>query len=126
MSMRSKVRTGATALGLAAAGVALAAGPAAAGTNGQQIRFYDNVGSVYSIRVIGQNEMGLDTYGCFGTPHARTDISGWWWKEAVTVQAFTNGSCSGEPVATNTNVYVPKAQDGDWKNVYFTTNGIVS
>ncbi|KUJ65773.1 hypothetical protein ACZ90_43520 [Streptomyces albus subsp. albus] len=107
---------------MAVAGVALAAGPAAAGSNGQQIRFYDNVGTVYSIMLIGQDQNGDPATGCFQTPHSRTDINGWWWKGFLTVRAYSDSGCS-ERLAEG-EVNVPKEQSSDYTAAWYTNGQI--
>ena len=43
---------------------------ALAGSNGQQLVFYDNIGDVYSICVDGHNQYGTYVFNqCWGTPN---------------------------------------------------------
>ncbi|MFC0597805.1 hypothetical protein [Streptomyces palmae] len=125
MRIRSKIRTGVAALGMAVAGVALAAGPAAAGSNGNQIRFYDNDGTVYSVWVSGYNQNGQWVSNCFGTPHSTTNLDGWWWSGYVHIDAYHNSSCSGSwPDAGSNNVWINPDLPTDYHNVFYTNGKI--
>ncbi|KUJ66914.1 hypothetical protein ACZ90_31215 [Streptomyces albus subsp. albus] len=112
-------------MGIAAAGLALAAGPAAAGTNGQQIRFYDNDGTAYSIFVYGKDQSGHWVGQCFDTPHSTTYINGWWWKETVSFSVYRTAGCPLDNESARGNVWVPPSQAGDYKDVVFS-NGRIS
>jgi hypothetical protein len=47
----------------------------------QQLVFYDNLGSAYSIKVFGYNQNGYYQNGvCFNTPGHTTVTWNWWWQ----------------------------------------------
>jgi hypothetical protein len=107
----SVLLVGAAAVGIAAA----TAGPAAAGTDGQQIAFYGGGGMNNGFaRVYGNNQHG----NYVTSPPVRLDSNGhgqldhWWWVGNVLVQYTSwNGNTTGR------YCYVPQDQsDSDWAN----------
>ena len=118
MSLIKKAATTGGAVALAFAGVLGSAGQSFAASNGQQIRFHDNSGLVYSIRIEGPNQNGDVASGCFATPSKDTWIGGWWRKGEATVTFYKNNSCSFATYYGETNAWVPTSQSGDWTTVY--------
>lgn len=112
-SLRSRLtRAGAAAVAGAALCV-LGSGTASAGTNGQQIEFFDRQSRVYSIWINGHNQYGQQVTQCLNTPGETTWDSGWWWRGQASVVGFDGENCNGEAIwSTLTNV--PTSQGDDW------------
>ncbi|MEU8620202.1 hypothetical protein [Streptomyces sp. NPDC048623] len=112
-SLRS--RTGAAAVSVAGAALALVATatPASAGTNGQQIEFFDRQSSVYSIWINGFNQYGQQVTHCVNTPGETTWVSGWWWKGQNSVVGFNRSDCNGDAIWSTRND-IPVSQPSDW------------
>ncbi|MEV4427450.1 hypothetical protein AB0K23_19085 [Streptomyces sp. NPDC049602] len=102
---------------VAATGAALAvlgSGSAFAGGSGQQLRFYDTVGSTYSIRVAGWNQDGVYTTACFSTPVKDNYIGGWWWKGDLHWVGYHSEGCVGDVTVSERLDYVEPNQADDW------------
>ncbi|GEB60115.1 hypothetical protein [Streptomyces gardneri] len=102
---------------IAATGAALAvlgSGSAFAGTNGQQLRFYDTQGDTYSIRVAGWNHADEYTTACFNTPVKDNYIGGWWWKGNLHWVGYSGAGCSGEVTVGEKQDYVEPNQADNW------------
>ncbi|MFJ8160226.1 hypothetical protein ACIRBY_04760 [Streptomyces sp. NPDC096136] len=112
-------RGAATAVALAGAALLFAAGPAAAGSNGQQIAFQDNSYAAHSIQIEGYNQNGQHTSQCFTvSAGGQTKIAGWWWKGTVRVKSFNNGGCTGTSFRWSQDKYIPEQQADNY--VWFT------
>ncbi|MBW5481267.1 hypothetical protein [Streptomyces bambusae] len=112
-------RGAATAVALAGAVLLFGAGPAAAGSNGQQIGFKDNSYAANSIQIEGYNQNGQHTSQCFRvSPGSSTQIHGWWWKWTVRVKSFNNSGCTGTSFRWAQDKYINPQQSGDW--VWYT------
>ncbi|KUJ70227.1 hypothetical protein ACZ90_04815 [Streptomyces albus subsp. albus] len=102
----------AAALALAGAGVLVAAGPAAAGTNGQHL----SVRTHYADEVMacGDNQNG--DWVCTPWYHTQrdswTDFQGYWWKGTVNIYSAEHTSLYD--VTREAYCYVPPSQNGDW------------
>ncbi|MGA4960484.1 hypothetical protein [Streptomyces lavendulocolor] len=116
MSVRRKLATTAGAAALAFAGVLGTAGVASAGSNGQQIYFYDTLSNVYSIHLQGYNQNGDYWQLCVNTPQKETWVGGYWWKGNVEVSYYSNRDCPGNARAYK-NYWVPTSQSGDWVTI---------
>ncbi|WFB10564.1 hypothetical protein LRS74_28670 [Streptomyces sp. LX-29] len=100
------------AVALAGAGVFVSAGPAAAGTNGQQLsvktHYADNV------RLCGDNQNG--DWACTPAVNTRrdgwTDFRGYWWKGEVYVYSVEHTNRYDE--TRTATCWVPESQKGDW------------
>ncbi|MEX0167760.1 hypothetical protein [Streptomyces sp. LMG1-1-1.1] len=109
-------------LGVAAAAAALGglavmsgASPAAAGSNGQQIKFHDSRGTIYSVRIKGNNQNGQYVEACFNTNYTDNYLSGWWWKGPVNITGYTAGECTfGSTVAYIGEVTIPTQYADDY------------
>ncbi|WP_052434777.1 hypothetical protein [Streptacidiphilus melanogenes] len=118
MSIKRKFARGAAVAALGVSAVIAGSGAAFAGTNGQQIEFFDNIGNTGSVAVYGTNQAGQPARHCFDTPVSDNRFGGWWWEGSVTLYEYS-GPCSGgyttgSLVETQT-VNVPQAQSGsDW------------
>ncbi|MFH9725863.1 hypothetical protein ACH4M4_23295 [Streptomyces sp. NPDC017254] len=102
---------------VAATGAALAvlgSGSAFAGSNGQQLRFYDTVGETYSIQVAGWNQAGEYTAACFNTPVKDNRIGGWWWKGDLHWVGYSNSGCTGSVTVSERQDTVATNQADDW------------
>ncbi|OLZ64968.1 hypothetical protein AV521_34005 [Streptomyces sp. IMTB 2501] len=108
------VRTGV----LAATGAALTAlctGTSSAGTNGQQIHFRDQRGDVYSVSLSGTNQNGESVSHCFDTPGPDNYLSGWWWKDDLTITWYPSAGCDGTAIEPSPEVFtIPPSQPSDW------------
>ncbi|MFI0721288.1 hypothetical protein [Streptomyces sp. NPDC021224] len=104
-----------------AATVVSSAGTASAGTNGQQLRFYDSEHMVYSVYVVGPDQNGNTVSHCFSTPTTDNHFTGWWWKGQVRLYIYTdvyNWNCNNMQEGM-VGVNVPAYQSGsDWYTVY--------
>jgi hypothetical protein len=61
----------------------------------QQLVFYDNIGTVYSIYVVGPNQNGTMVGTCVSTPGPKTVKAGWWWATRTYVYTYYTGNCTG-------------------------------
>ncbi|MFE7598225.1 hypothetical protein [Streptomyces sp. R44] len=114
MSIKTKfAKVGAVAAASAALAV-LGSGSAFAGTNGQQLRFYDVQGHTYSIKVNGYDQNGNFTSQCFGTPSRDNYIGGWWWKWNLNWTGYSGSDCTGTVTVGVKMDYVEPNQAGDW------------
>jgi len=89
-----------------------------AGTNGQQLKFY-NFCYVQSVRIIGSNNNGdwIDkTFPADSSQCNTAELKGWWWKGTVYVTVFYPDN-TYQRVITN----VPQHQDTDWWGVTIPT-----
>ena len=115
--MRGELRR--TALAATAAIAALAGSltftsPASAGTNGQQIAFYDAEHIANSVRVSGANESGKIVSHCWNTPYTSNYFTGWWWKGETSVNWYSKTGCPTNAFIMGVGPYVPKVQNDDW------------
>ncbi|KUJ64931.1 hypothetical protein ACZ90_53425 [Streptomyces albus subsp. albus] len=111
-----KLGVAAAALAITGAGLLAGAGPAAAGTNGQQLA----VSSRWADQLYACGHNQDDRYVCSGwkqSPDFWTYFPGYWFKGDVTVYGLRNGY--NEVLVAKCSV--PKSQDGDWS--YCLTNG---
>ncbi|MFB6836117.1 hypothetical protein [Streptomyces sp. NPDC056361] len=119
MSLPARVARGAAATALAAGGVFGFAGAASAGTNGQQIEFYDQRGDVYSVYLYGTNQNGQTVAGCFNTPNTDNYLSGWWWKGDVRITWYPQSGCGGTAIEPSPETFtIPVSQASDWYTIY--------
>jgi hypothetical protein len=91
---------------------------ASAGTNGQQLRFY-NFCYAQSVRIIGSNNNGDRVDKTFSTDASQcntAELKGWWWKGTVYVTVFYPDT-TYQRVITN----VPQQQNTDWWGVTIPT-----
>ncbi|MEU3350747.1 hypothetical protein [Streptomyces sp. NPDC037389] len=116
MKLKSRMAKSAGALALAVAGVAGAAGTAAAGSNGQQIEFFDKNHIAESVWVYGTNQNGQIAAGCWDTPAYDTPLTGWWWKGKVTLVSYGSKGCKG-PATWSRNVDIPAQWGSDYYGV---------
>ncbi|MEU8620200.1 hypothetical protein [Streptomyces sp. NPDC048623] len=116
--IRNLTKAGA-ALALGAGALLLASAPASAGTNGQQIRFYDQRGDVYSVFLYGTNQDGHTVAGCFDTPKTDNYISGYWWKYDLSVTWYPQSGCNGTAIEPSPETFsIPVSQSSDWYTIY--------
>jgi hypothetical protein len=98
----------ATALGVVACGLLeVEAGPAWAGTNGQQINYYSHYAYVQC--TTGTNQYGNSTQSCTQLRIGSTLHRGYWWVGPVNVTWYRPGRIE-IPSACS----VPKMQDADF------------
>ncbi|MFE5714116.1 hypothetical protein ACFQ7J_25265 [Streptomyces sp. NPDC056501] len=114
-TLAGRAGTVAAATVLSGAALITAAGPAAAGTNGQQV----SVSTRYSdqIRVCGYNQ--ADSWVCtdlINSPNYWTSVGGWWWKGTVVIYGVQYDTPSRTHVTRAAQCYVPPSQSGDWTN----------
>jgi len=112
-----KVRTKA-AMTIAAAGVlgsVVMAGPAYAGSDGQQINFC-GVSDYSSVQYSGYNQSGQQINGSeILAPNAcDNSLPGYWWVGTVSIAWY---DANGTYITTNQCV-IPKKQSSDWYNCY--------
>ncbi|MFI0977777.1 hypothetical protein ACH4SP_12285 [Streptomyces sp. NPDC021093] len=102
---------------LAATGLLVGGQPAAAGPNGQQIKFEDRQHIANSVYVKGHNQHGQVVGHCWNTPTATTHLAGWWWKGSVNVHQWSKQGCRGteKPML---RAYIPVSQPSDWTTVH--------
>ncbi|MGW5423136.1 hypothetical protein [Streptomyces sp. NPDC003943] len=118
-SLRSRLtRAGAAAVAGAALCV-LGSGTASAGSNGQQIEFYDQRGDVYSVFLYGTNQNGQTVAGCFNTPNTDNYLSGWWWKGDLRITWYPQSGCNGTAIEPSPETFtIPVSQASDWYKIY--------
>ncbi|MFB6837866.1 hypothetical protein [Streptomyces sp. NPDC056361] len=114
MSIKTKIAKLGAVAATGTALTVLASGAAFAGSNGQQLRFYDHQGDTYSISVAGYNQNGQWATACFNTPNTDNYIGGWWWKGDMTWIGYSSGGCSGEATTQQKWTTVPASQSSDW------------
>ncbi|MFD7631268.1 hypothetical protein ACFV7Q_35530 [Streptomyces sp. NPDC059851] len=118
MQIRRKAVTAVATLGMAVACLAVGAGTAAAGTNGQQIKLFDTSSTVNSFRLSGPDQSGQWVSRCWNRQGMTTYASGWWWKGTVQVDYYHGSNCNSGYWAS-TSVEVPRHQDhSDWTQLY--------
>ncbi|MFH9725864.1 hypothetical protein ACH4M4_23300 [Streptomyces sp. NPDC017254] len=83
------------AVAAAAAATSLAVTPASAGTSGQQAKYVDGRGDVYSVLIYGQNQNDEWIGHCFQTPQSVNELDGWWWWGDVRYTPYFSSDCSG-------------------------------
>lgn len=116
--VKKRMATAAATLGLLGVAVFGSAGTAAAGTNGQQIKFTDSKRAVYSLWVEGHNQNGEYWAHCFATPAMDNYLSGYWYKGNVRLYAYTtNSNCDGMSRAGYAEYYIPEYYGSDWFTV---------
>ncbi|MCX4542314.1 hypothetical protein [Streptomyces sp. NBC_01565] len=94
MQIRRKIATAAVTIAVAGTGMIAGTGSAFAGTNGQQITIDDASGRARSVYVQGSNQNGSYVGQCFNVnPNSSTSLGGWWWKNDVSVTAFSYSNC---------------------------------
>lgn len=119
MSLRTQLARGTAAATLAAAGIVGFSGAAFAGSNGQQIEFYDQRGDVYSVFLYGTNQNGQTVAGCFNTPHTDNYLSGWWWKGDLRITWYPQSGCNGTAIEPSPETFtIPGSQASDWYKIY--------
>jgi hypothetical protein len=64
-----------------------------ANSSAQQLVFYDDLGTIYSIRVEGYNQNGVYTNRCFEAPGHTTVTWNWWWTARSYVYTYSQGGC---------------------------------
>ncbi|OLZ64965.1 hypothetical protein AV521_33990 [Streptomyces sp. IMTB 2501] len=102
---------------LAATGAAvtvLASGSAFAGTNGQQLEFYDKQGDTNGIQVAGWNQSGEYVTHCFSTPSRDNHLDGWWWVGDLHWIGNSSSDCSGNPTTPEQTTKVEPNQPSDY------------
>ncbi|MEU8620198.1 hypothetical protein [Streptomyces sp. NPDC048623] len=114
MSIKTKIAKLGAVVATGAALTVLGSGAAFAGSNGQQLKFYDHQGDTYSISVAGYNQNGQWTTACFNTPNTDNYIGGWWWKGDLTWTGHSQSSCSGYDTTPQKWTTVPVSQSSDW------------
>ncbi|MEU8583052.1 hypothetical protein ACX9I7_29490 [Streptomyces sp. L500] len=121
MMFRLRRMAMATACTAALAGsLALGAGVAFAGNNGQQIHFQDRRHKVASIWLDGKNQDGKPVQFCWMTPATDTYIRDNWWVGRMEITEFRNRHCDHENngVVGYLHPNVPRMQDSDWYLVH--------
>lgn len=118
MNSVKKAVMGAAVGALAMAGVVGLPGTASAGSNGQQIEYYDYRSDTYSVRVYGYDQTGSRVIQCFNTPSKSNVLSGWWWKGDVSIDGFGDSNCGRSPGQNPspqhlTTSWVPTSYAGD-------------
>lgn len=111
-TLAGRAGTVAAATVLSGAALVTAAGPASAGTNGQQV----SVSTRYSdqIRVCGYNQ--ADSWVCTGlidSPNYWTGVGGWWWKGTVVLYGIEHNP-NHTYVTYSATCNVPVSQSDDW------------
>ncbi|GGV25250.1 hypothetical protein GCM10010495_46380 [Kitasatospora herbaricolor] len=92
-----------------------AAGPASAGSNGQQIVFRDSLGIADSIRIWGYNNYGSYVGVCQSTPVHDNYISGYWWRGSVSIYGYKGVGCPTNGAVIYGTATIPTSQSGsDW------------
>ncbi|GEB60114.1 hypothetical protein [Streptomyces gardneri] len=109
--MKSLKKTAFAALATAAITI-LAITPATAGTSGQQAKYIDGRGDVYSVYIYGQNQNDEWLGHCFQTPHRENNLDGWWWWGNVRVTPYFSSDCSGANLGTHSS-WFPWNQGSD-------------
>ena len=101
----------------------LIAANATAGTNGQQIKVYEQT-NIGSLCVYGYNQNASWVNQCFTAPariYNYTTIGGWWWKSYFGTDPLLDyyGSSSLTNYLGSNSCYVPEYQPGnDWTICY--------
>ncbi|MFI6444959.1 hypothetical protein [Kitasatospora sp. NPDC050543] len=124
MKISRRLATGAAVLGIAAGSMVGAAGPASAGTNGQQIIFRDSLGIAGSVNITGYNNSGQYVSKCAPTPNHDNYVSGWWWVGKVSIYGYKGAGCPVNGAVTYGTANIPAQQSGDWTVVSDETWGI--
>ncbi|OLZ64967.1 hypothetical protein AV521_34000 [Streptomyces sp. IMTB 2501] len=120
MGIRTRIATGTATAAAGIAAVLLSPGAAFAGTNGQQIEFFDNIGDTNSVVVSGTNQNGQSVSHCFDTTGPDTRFYGWWWADTTTLDEYEGPCGSGSTRLRTQIIAVPRTQpdsDGDWWQV---------
>jgi hypothetical protein len=105
---RKAIRTATilSGLGIVAATGLASAGPASAGSNGQQVSFTDLLSSQYQICGRNQNGTHLCTPWFPGAYPALNELAGYWWKGQIWIY--------GRNRSAQITCYVPTNLAGDW------------
>lgn len=119
--MRRRLRRltlGIAILFAATAGTVMAGSTASAGTNGQQIAFYDAEGIAFSVSVSGKNQNGQSVYQCWRTPYTNNYFTGSWRVGYQAVNWYSDSNCKN--FIHGVTPYVPREQTSNW---FWVSNG---
>jgi hypothetical protein len=83
---------------------------ALAGSNGQELEFYDTIGYAYTVAVNGDNQSGQYVSHAFSTPYQDNYFSGWWWKGYLALDEYgASNNYLGEEWTV-----VPTSESSNW------------
>ncbi|MFD7560652.1 MULTISPECIES: hypothetical protein [unclassified Streptomyces] len=119
--MRHKIAAVVGSVGLALTLGLATAGSAHAGSRGQQIMVLDNGGTAKSFLVRGNDQDGNPVRRCFSVSGYQTWISGWWWRDNMTVYWYDySTSCNNnnaENASYSWSVNIPVTSSNDWQAI---------